>query len=189
MTDSIPVAVNRDGLHTLTVPAEFEAAGPFAVELHNHGESAHVHLNLDDRLSEVARLEATNHYVESEESRRIEIQTRKPSTWPSDTVRGKLKVVVAHGQETRYVDVILDRTAIEKEKVRVDPDLAKPKQNPTPETPPLVRLLPVVVLGSVAVLLAVGALVASDGVNFVLGVLALVAAGLCAGVAYYLLNR
>jgi len=187
-TDSIPVAVNRDGLYTLAVPETFEAAGPFSAEIHNHGEAAHVHLNLDDRLSEVARLRATNHYVESDETRQIEIQTRDPSTWPSDTVRGKLKVVVGHGRETRYIDVVLDRNEAKKRNVRVDPDLAKPKRDSEPEAPPVLRLLPVVVLGSVAVLLAVGALVAGDGINFVLGVLALVAAGLCAGVAYYLLG-
>lgn len=188
MTDSLAVAVNRDGLYTLAVPAEFEAAGPFAVELHNHGEAAHVHLNLDDRLSEVARLRATNHYVEADESRRIDIEARDPSAWPSDVVRGKLKVVVGHGRETHYVDVTLDRTAAAKQKVRVDPELSTPKQDATSETPAILRLLPVVVLGSVAVLLAVGALFASDGTDFVLGVLALASAGLCAGVAYYLLS-
>lgn len=188
MTDSLAVAVNRDGLYTLDVPSDFEAAGPFAVELHNHGESAHVHLNLDDRLSEVARLRATNHYVESGESRRVDIEARDPSAWPSDIVRGKLKVVVGHGRETHYVDVMLDRTAAAKQEVRVDPDLSTPKQGDAPDTPAAFRLLPVVVLGSVAVLLAVGALFASDGIGFVLGVLALVAAGLCAGVAYYLLR-
>jgi hypothetical protein len=187
VTDSLAVAVNRDGLHTLAVPEAFEADGPFAIELHNHGEAAHVHLNLDDRLSEVAKLRATNHYVEAGESRRIDIETRSPSAWPSESVRGKLKVVVGHGQETHYVDVSLDRAAAQTE-VRVDPDLATPKTEQDPGLPPLARLLPVVVLGSVAVLLAVGALVASDGVDVVVGALALVAAGLCAGAAYYLLG-
>ncbi len=186
MTDTLTVAVNRDGLHTLAVPAEFEATGPFAIELHNHGEAAHVHLNLDDRLSAVARLKATNHYVESGETRRIEIETRDPSSW-SETVRGKLKVVVGHGQETHYVDVLFDRPTSPKE-VRVDPELAKPNTDPDPELPPLVRVLPVVAFASVAVLLAVGALFASNGIDTVIGTLALVAAGLCAASAYYLLG-
>ena len=185
MTDSLAVAVNRDGLHTLAVPTEFEADGPFAVALHNHGEAAHVHLNLDDRLSEVARIEATNHYVEGGESRRVDVEVRDPSTWPDKVVRGKLKVVVAHGQETHYVNVTLDSTPPHGE-VRVDPELATPNANADPEVPPVLRLLPVVVLGAVAVLLAAGTVFVSEGVAVALGALALVAAGLCGASAYYL---
>lgn len=185
MTDSLVVAVNRDGLHTLAVPAEFEAEGPFVVEINNHGEPAHIHLNLDDRLSKVARLKATNHYIEGGERRRIEIETKDPSEWPSETIHGKLKVVVAHGQETHHVNVKLRPATASG--VRVDPELAKPKSEPDPETPPVLRALPVVVLGSVAVLLAIGAIFAGDGVDLVIGGLALVAAGLSAAAAYYLL--
>lgn len=184
MTDSLAVAVNRDGLHTLAVPTQFEANGPFAVELHNHGEAAHVHLNLDDRLSAVARLRATNHYVESGESRRIEVETHDPSAWPEEPIRGKLKVVVGHGQETHHVNVTLDPT--QPEGVRVDPDLATPKADSGTETPPVLRLLPVVVLGSVAVLLAAAAVFAGNGIDTIVGGLAIVAAGLCAAAAYYL---
>jgi hypothetical protein len=187
VTDSLAVAVNRDGLHTLAAPDEFEAGGPFAVELHNHGESAHVHLNLDDRLSEIARVGATNHYVEGDDVRRVEIETTDPSSWPSGTVRGKLKVVVGHGQETHYIDVSFDRTAARQE-VRVDPDLDTPSTDSKPDFPPLLKVLPVVVLGSVAVLLAVGALFASGGVAVIVGGLALVAGGLCAAAAYRLLG-
>ncbi|MEF8778504.1 MAG: hypothetical protein V5A36_06305 [Natronomonas sp.] len=187
MTDPLAIAVNRDGLHTLAVPAEFEADSSFAIELNNHGEAAHVHLNLDDRLSEVARLGATNHYVEAEERRLIDIETRHPSAWPKETVRGKLKVVVGHGQETHYVDVILHRSAMEQNEVRVDPDLATPDTESATETPPVFRLLPIVVLGSVAVLLAVGALFAVED-TLIVGTLAVVAAALCAVAAYTLLG-
>ena len=185
MTDSLTVAVNRDGLHTLSVPSEFKAAGPFTIELQNHGESAHLHLNLDDRLSRVARVGATNHYVEADERRLIDVETREASGWPADTVRGKLKVVVGHGQRTHYVDVTLDRSAAENE-VRVDPDLATPDTERDEGTPPVVRLLPVVVLGSVAVLLAVGALFAAGTLVVFLGGLALVSALLCTAAAYVL---
>jgi len=187
VTDTLAVAINRDGLHTLAVPETFEADGPFAVEFHNHGEASHVHVNLDDRLSAVARIAATNHYVEGGERRRLEVDLRDPAEWPSETVRGTLKVVVAHGQETRYVDVALEKDGLEGQ-VAVDPDLATPAVESDPDTPPLFRLLPVVVLGSVAVLLGVGALVISEGVNIFLGGLALLAAALCAAAASVLLN-
>ena len=187
MTDSLAVAVNRDGLHTLAVPTEFETGGPFAVELHNHGEAAHVHLNLDDRLSAVARIGATNHYVGAGESRRIHVETRDPSTWPDSPVRGKLKVVVGHGRETQYADVTLDPEHGRSE-VQVDPDLSTPANEPESGLPPLLRVLPVVVLGSVAVLLAVAAVFTGNGVDATVGGVATVAAGLCAVAAYYLLR-
>ncbi len=188
MTDPLAVAVNRDGLHTLDVPTAFEAAGPFAIELYNHGEPAHIHLNLDDRLSQIARFKATNHYLESGERRLIEVETRDPSAWPDESVRGKLKVVVGHGQETHYVDVTLDRTIVEKNEVQVDPDLATPNKTRKTEMPPVFRLLPIVVLGSVAVLLAVGSLFAAENLAILLGTLALVSGALCAGAAYVLLQ-
>ena len=145
-----------------------------------------LHLNLDDRLSRVARLKATNHYVDSGESRTIEIETRDPTAWPGGSVQGTLKVVIGHGQETHHVNVTLDRAATEG--VRVDPTLSQPGSKSGAETPPLLRVLPVVVLGSVAMLLAVGSIFATDGVDLVIGGLALVAAGLCAASAYYLLS-
>lgn len=185
MTDSLAVAVNRDGLHTLDVPTRFEAGGPFVVELHNHGEAAHVHLNLDDRLSEVARVRATNHYVEAGESRQIDIEVRDPSAWSGGAVRGRLKVVVGHGRETHHVNVTLDPAAAGRE-MPVDPDLATPNADDGSESRSPLRVLPVIVLGSVAVLFAAAAVLADGGVDAVVGGLALAAAGLCAVAAYYL---
>lgn len=186
MTDTLGVAVNKNGLHTLEVQDTLEAGGPFVVELTNHGEGVHVHLNLDDRLSEVARIGATNHFVDSGETREIGIEVRDPEQWPADVVRGKLKVVAAHGQETHYVDVILDRTA-NKRPVEVDPDLDRPNDGAEMEVSPSLRALPVGVLGGIALLLAVGAIFAADGFSFALGLFSVVAGALCAVAAYYLL--
>ena len=185
MTDSLAVAVNRDGLHTLAVPTEFEADGPFDVVLRNHGEAAHVHVNLDDRLSEVARIKATNHYIDGGESRRIEVEVRDRSTWPDERIHGKLKVVVGHGQKTHHANITLDSTP-EHGEVRVDPDLATPNADGEPESPPLLKLLPVILLGSVAVLLGAGTVFVPTGTALALGALALAAAGLCGASAYYL---
>lgn len=187
MTDTLGVAVNRDGLHTLAVPDSFEADGPFVVELENHGEGTHLYLNLDDRLSEVARIRATNHYVEADETRAVDIEARDSSEWPSDTIRGQLKVVVAHGQETHYVDVTFDRTP-DKQPVEVDPELSHPQTDETSNDRSLLQALPVVVLGGVALILAVGALFATNSINFVLGAFAVVAGAVCALAAYYLLS-
>jgi hypothetical protein len=186
VTDTLGVAVNKNGLHTLEVEDSFETDGPFVVELRNHGEATHVHLNLDDRLSEVARVGATNHYVEGGERRRVEIEVREREEWPNDLVRGKLKVVAAHGQETHYVEVTLDRT-VRRQPVEVDPELSRPADEGSSVSPEL-RAVPVAVLGVVALLLAVGALTAADGIDFVLGAFAVVAAALSAVASYYLLR-
>ncbi|MUV87907.1 hypothetical protein GJ631_15440 [Natronomonas sp. CBA1123] len=188
MTRTLGVDINRSGLHTLDAPTTFEADGPFVVELRNHGEASHVHLHLDDTLSEIARIEASNHYVESEEARGVQIEVRPRPEWPRESIRGKLKVVTAHGGETHYVDVTFDRTP-EKEPVEVDPDLSKPQQTDDSSTPSTnLRALPVVVLAAIALLLAVGALITADGINFVMGAFAVLAGGLCAVAAYYLLG-
>lgn len=186
MTETLAVDVNRTGLHTLEAPTNFEANGPFAIALTNHGEPTHVHVHLDDHLSDIARIEASNHYVDTDETRHVEVKTRDRTEWPSDLIRGKLKVVTAHGQETHYVDIEFDRTP-EKEPVEVDPDLSKPRQQEDTETSPAMRALPVGVLGAVALILALGALFAADGIDFLLGGFAIVAGVACAVAANYLL--
>lgn len=188
MIETLGVAVNRNGLHTLEVQETYEVDGPFAIELDNHGEASHIHLNLDDRLSKIARIEATNHYVEANERRQIRVETRSPAEWPRDKVRGNLKVATAHGSETRYVEIIFDRTP-EKQPVEVDPELSRPHNNTSKSAnTPVLQALPVGVLGGVALILAIGALFAADGVNFVLGAFSILAGGICAVAAYYLLG-
>jgi hypothetical protein len=196
VTDSLDVAVNQQGLHTLEVDDRFEADGSFVVKLINHGEATHVHLHLGDDLSEVARLEASNHYVESGRSRRVRVRALEPDEWPADTVRGKLKVVVAHGNTRRFVDVVFDRTT-DDDHVEIDPELAASgssgsssgsgsgSRSTAGAGTSALRLIPVAALGLVAVLLATGALVGTE-VDLALGGFAVVAAALCAVSAYLL---
>ena len=186
--ESLGVDVNRSGLHTLEVDERFEADSPFVVELTNHGESTHLHVHLDDDLSQVARLEAANHYVESGETRRVRVRVMDQREWPEDVIRGKLKVVAGHGRETRFVDVVFDRTT-DEEPVEVDPELAASGAAPSgsgSSRSTTLRLIPVAVLGLVAVLLAVAALLTVEGIDLLFGGLALVAALLSAVVAYAL---
>lgn len=181
MTDTLVAEINRTNLHSLEVPESFETDGSFEIELRNRGESTHVHLHLDDTLSEIARLEANNHYVRAEGSRRVRIDV---DVLEETTVTGRLKIVTAYGAETRYVTVTVDTTT--PSSVDVDPELGKPQVDPEPE--PVLgdvdsSLFGVAILGAVAVLLAVGAVLAVDGINVVLGVLALLAAVAAAGLA------
>lgn len=176
MTDTLVAEINRTGLHSIAVPEAFETDGSFVVELRNRGESTHVHLHLGDALSDVAHLDVTNHYLRSGDSRRVRIEVDAPEGIER---RGSLKLVTGHGAQTRYVTIGVDTTT---RHVRVDPDLGKPRE---PESKnPLAAVDPLTVsalgLGAVAVLLAAGAIFAADGINIILGVLALLA-GLIAG--------
>ncbi|MFW6017356.1 MAG: DUF7524 family protein [Halapricum sp.] len=127
MTETLPVHVNRDQLHGLEVPNEVEVSGSFDVVLQNHGESVHVHLHLDDALSDVASLSANNHHVASESTRRVTIDVSG-----SGPLRGKLKVVTAYGATTRYVDVVLTEPESDTREVTVDESLSKPQPRSTP---------------------------------------------------------
>ncbi|MFC7177413.1 DUF7524 family protein [Halosegnis marinus] len=120
MTDTLVAEINRTGLHSLEVPEAFETDDTFVVELRNRGESTHVHLHLDDALSSVARLDATNHYVRSGDARRVRVEVGGDGIDRT----GSLKIVTAHGAQTRYVTVGIDTTVSE---VRVDPDLGTPR--------------------------------------------------------------
>ena len=186
MTDTLGVALNRDSLHSVAVQEQFETTGSFLVELQNHGAATHVHLNTDDSLSTVAEIEATNHYVEAESVRKVSIDAIDHEEWPQDTIRGKLKVVVAHGQETHWVDVEFDRTPV-TEPVEVDPELTRPDPEENEESgSPLLRGLPVGVLGGIALILAIGA-VFVDRFSLAFGGFSLAAGVACAVAAYALL--
>lgn len=179
MTDTLVAEINRTRLHSLEVPESFETAGSFAVELRNRGESIHVHLHLDDALSEVAGLQASNHYVQEDSSRRVLVEIDAPE---EETVTGRLKIVTAYGAETRYVTVTVDTTT--PNDVEVDPDLSKPQPTAEPGGPLDTldsSLAAVAMLGVVAIILAFGAVIAADGINVVLGVLAVLAAIVAAG--------
>jgi len=129
--DELPIHVSREELHAVEAPAGFETDGSFDVRLVNHGNSLHVHLHLDDRLSRVARMDATNHYVESDSERVVRVEVAGDR---EEDVFGKLKVVSAYGAQTRWVDVEVLTREDDEGAVRVDESLGKPSPAPDPET-------------------------------------------------------
>jgi hypothetical protein len=121
---TLSVDLNEGGIHEVAVADSFETARNFAVELDNHGEAVHVHLHLDDDLSTVAHLDATNHYVEGHQRKRVPIDVRTLD----EPVTGKLKVVTGYGAESSYVDVTVRPERPSKDPVEVDETLSKPPQ-------------------------------------------------------------
>lgn len=184
MTDSLPVHVSREKLHSLEVQPSFETSGSFDIRLINHGESLHIHLHLDDPLSEVATLDAGNHFVEGETERyvRVDIDTEKLD---GESHLGKLKVASAYGAQTRWIDVKVTEPDPEAEKVQVDESLASPQPRTEAEAGILDRpAVPVLVLGAIALLLAGTAAILFQDVLIALG--ALVVLGGVAGALFFL---
>jgi hypothetical protein len=163
----LPVHVSREDLHSLGVPPAFETTGSFDIRLINHGESLHVHLHLDDDLSEIAELDAGNHYVEGDSERvvRVTVDTERID---GDQQLGKLKVASAYGSETRWIDITVSKPDPEANSVQVDESLATPQPRsgePAASIPPAVPMVAVGVLALVVV--AVAALLFEGPVLFV----------------------
>jgi len=155
VSDTLTVQVNREDLHSLSLPERFEASGDFDVRLVNHGESMHVHLHLDDALSTQAALDAPNHHVEGGTERLVGV-TRTGD----GTARGNLKVVAAYGATTRYVDVQLTEPVATDDTVEVGAELSKPQpRTDDGELPTIgsVPLGPLLAASGAAVGLGVGA--------------------------------
>ena len=173
MPDALTIHVNQGELHALDLPESFEASESFDVRLVNHGEATHVHLHLDDALSELATIGAPNHHVERNSERRVGVTLTEDGS-----TRGNLKVVTAYGATTRYVDIRLTEPEESDEPVAVSEALRKPQPRPERNTAGSdIPLAPVVGVGAVAILLAAGAAAAFQQTAVVLAavVVALVA--------------
>ncbi|WP_336344217.1 DUF7524 family protein [Halalkalicoccus ordinarius] len=125
MPDTLSVDLNRRSVHSIEVPERFETSDSFTIELTNHGEAAHVHINLDDELSKAIAIADGNHFIEAGRTRTIEASVDQ-RTRP---VSGRLKVITGYGAEAGYVDVSLipPTRQVEKSPVEVDERLAHPK--------------------------------------------------------------
>lgn len=127
MSDTLSVDVNRTHLHSVEAPDSFSTTGSFDIELENHGEAVHVHVHLDDALSEVASVDAVNHHLRPGAVRRVPVVVHRDDR----SVTGRLKVASAYGAETRYVDCSLRAVQPTKPPVEVDAALGKPTERGT----------------------------------------------------------
>jgi hypothetical protein len=114
---SLEIHLNRADLHAIEVPASFETAESFVIDLDNHGEATHVHLRLDDALSEIASLPTSNHYVRPGATTRVPITVHDEGP-----VGGFLTVATAYGSETEDIEINIEPTA-GKDPVQIDESL------------------------------------------------------------------
>lgn len=183
MTDTLPVHFNRQERHSLEVPPSFETADSFVIAVTNHGEAGRIHVHLDDGLPEIASIDDTNFYVEANGTTEIPV-----SVHGTDHVFGKIKLVSGYGAVTRWVDVEVTEPD-DDESVEIDEDLAKPQprdetqSGATGHTPLLgdSPILPVLSLGLVALLVAVGAAAFFKSTVVAVGALLVLGAVLVAG--------
>jgi hypothetical protein len=177
VSDALPVHINREAPQSLAVPDSFEASDSFDVRLVNHGGSCHVHIHLDDALSEQAAVDAPNHHVDGNGERLVRV-----TRIGDGTARGKLKVVTAYGATTRYVDLRFTEPVSTDEPVIVGEELSKPQPRPT-ESSPFERR-PEILVGVVLLLgLTVGTVALFQNAVLVLGVVVLVVGVVAALVA------
>lgn len=169
MTGTLAVALNRDEPRTIEGPRSFEADDSFRVELANHGQPVHVHLRPDDALSRVARVEATNHYVDSGDTRYVDVHVDAPE---DARVEGRLEVTTNYGAVTHTVAVAIDTT--EPERVEVDPGLSSPGERQEPSLLEEAGAVPVILSLGVAFLLAGAALLVNPTLAVLFGGLAVV---------------
>lgn len=177
MPASLPIDLNDSQLHGIDAPATFSTTGSFTVALDNHGEAVHVHLHLDDDLSRAARLDASNHYVDAETARTVEIAVAdidEPAT-------GKLKLVTGYGAETEYVEVMIEPPTEQRDSVTVDESLNRPP-TPTAEPTPVEQLqrrageaaLPALALGAFAIVLSLAVGLFADSLAVLLAASAVI---------------
>jgi hypothetical protein len=195
--ESLPVRLNRDSLHDIQTRASFETTESFPILLHNGDAPVHVHLHLDDTLSQVASIPANNHFVDADSTRQVSVEIADGPR----PVEGQLKIVTGHGAETDYVSVSVVEPDEREDAVNVGATLADPTSQADEEGDgddeserldfdlPDVSLrenAPVAALGVFALAVAAGSATLSDSLAVLFGVLAVLGSVVAAG---YLLVR
>ncbi|MFC6953848.1 DUF7524 family protein [Halorubellus litoreus] len=179
MVDTLTVHLSRGELHEVApATADFETGGTFELELVNHGRASHVHVHPDDALARGVHLDETNLYVETDSTRVVQVEVPDGPR----PLRGALEISAGYGATGSSVDVgIVEQPEPD---LPVDETLAEPAT--TDDTgSALDRLLaeeslPVLGLGVVAVLVAVGAAFAFGDLVVAVGALVVVAGVLAA---------
>lgn len=195
MSESLSVSLNDDRLHEIRTATAFEATESFPLLLKNGDAPIHVHLHLDDALSEVATIPANNHYVDADSTRQVTVEVRDDAR----PVEGRLKIVTGHGAETAYVDISLVEPAEREDAVDIDGALAAPATQLNrqaasaddstdsetggfgPALDNLSESVPILVFALFAVLVAASAAILSDSGAVFVGAMVVVGSVLVAG--------
>jgi hypothetical protein len=188
--ESLPVRLNHDRLHDIQTEASFEATDSFPILIQNGDAPVHVHLHLDDALSEVAAIPANNHFVDANSTRQVSVEVEDGA----GPVEGRLKIVTGHGAETDYVSVSVVEPEESDDAVDVDVTLADPPEREEGESNGEAGLIadlldenaPVAALALFALAVALSSATLSDSLAVLFGALAVLGS---IAAAVYLLFR
>jgi hypothetical protein len=118
----LPVELNRDRRHEIRVAGRYETEGPFDLDLRNHGDGVHVHVNVAGDLAEVARVGESNPYVDADAATSVRVDVDPVD----EAVTGELVLATGYGGEETRVDVTVDPFEGPSD-VPVGEDLAEPQ--------------------------------------------------------------
>jgi hypothetical protein len=146
---ALSVHLNRGRHRTLEAPASFVADGEFDVAFENHGDGSHVHVQLDEALSGVARVRDDSEFVESGAVGHVRVNTREVE----EPVTGELTITVGYGTETASVEVRIEPARAGGYGIDVDERLAEPQSEPS-AWPPDAETVALLALAGAALLAA-----------------------------------
>lgn len=146
---ALTVHLNRGRPRGIDAPASFVADGAFDVAIENHGEGSHVHVQLDEALSGVARVRDGSEFVGSGATGHVRIDTRQVE----EPVSGELTISVGYGAEEAVVEVRVEPSRAAGYGIDVDERLAEPQSEPS-AWPPDAETVALLALAGVALLAA-----------------------------------
>lgn len=188
MSSRVHVHLGRDGPKSVELDEPtVEVSDDFTVVIENHGPPQHVHLSPAADLARFVTVDESNRFIDGDEIQAVHVAVDDDRPQKFD---GQLRVVTGYGTEESTLAVAL-RQPGSTQGVTVDASLGEVRDDP-PEPPTVTEVIigpgtaPLVALATVALLLAVGAILVATEVAVVLGAIAVLVG---VGVAILLLVR
>jgi hypothetical protein len=167
---ALSVHLNREKPREVDAPASFTGHRQFDIALENHGDSAAVHVQLDDALSAVAQLGTHELRVGPGETKHVRVTVGAAD----EPVTGELTITLGYGVSTGKTTVTLEPSQPEEHTVTVDESLGSPRQQTKRRRRPKPRTLGLLAFAGVALLVAIAVALTVES-TVVLGAAVLVA--------------
>lgn len=188
MSHRLTVHLGRDGPKSVELDTStLEVTEGFSVVVENHGPPQHIHIAPAAELARFVTVTEPNHFIGTGDAQSLPIEVARERP---DKFDGQLRIVTGYGSEETLVDVKLRQPGSAHEVV-VDESLGQPDSEPS-EPPSITEVIlgpgtaPLVALATVAILLALGAILLVTEAAIILGALAVLVG---VGIAILLLVR
>lgn len=166
--DTLQIELNEEKPHSIAIDTSvFQPDSSFDVLLTNHGSAVHVHLQLMEDLADYATIPTSNYYIEADASQRARV-TIQDAPRP---ISGRLKIVTGYGSNTERVTIELREKTEEQTGVQVAEELGKPQPRQQQSRSITPDQFPVIVLGLLAIMIALVTGFMVGGWMVILGIL------------------